>query len=153
MIKGFKDFILRGNVIDLAVAVVIGAAFSALVNTVVEAIINPVLALFMKQDAGGNIGFTVQGLYGEVTFPIGNLITAIVTFLVTALVVYLVFVYPMNTWKERQAAKAGVDQTKEEPLPTEQELLIQIRDLLQDRKLLDERGAPVAPAPTAPATK
>lgn len=153
MIKGFKDFILRGNVIDLAVAVVIGAAFSALVNTVVEAIINPVLALFMKKDAGGNIGFTVQGLYGEVTFPIGNLITAIVTFLVTALVVYLVFVYPMNTWKERQAAKAGVDQTKEEPLPTEQELLIQIRDLLQDRKLLDERGAPVAPAPTAPATK
>ena len=137
MIKGFKDFILRGNVIDLAVAVVIGAAFSALVNTVVEAIINPVLALFMKQDAGGNIGFTVQGLYGEVTFPIGNLITAIVTFLVTALVVYLVFVYPMNTWKERQAAKVGVDQDKEEPLPTEQELLVQIRDLLEERKNLD----------------
>ena len=106
----------------------------------------------MKADAGGNIGFTVPGLYGDVTFPIGNLITAIITFLVTALVVYLVFVYPMNTWKERQAAKAGVDQTKEEPLPTEQELLIQIRDLLQDRKLLDERGAPVAPAPTAPET-
>ncbi|MCC9054447.1 large conductance mechanosensitive channel protein MscL [Microbacterium sp. F2E] len=137
MIKGFKDFILRGNVIDLAVAVVIGAAFSALVNTVVEAIINPVLALFMKQDAGGNIGFTVQGLYGEVTFPIGNLITAIVTFLITALVVYLVFVYPMNTWKARQAAKVGVDQDKEEPLPTEQELLVQIRDLLEERKNLD----------------
>ena len=137
MIKGFKEFILRGNVIDLAVAVVIGAAFSALVNTVVEAIINPVLALFMKQDAGGNIGFTVQGLYGEVTFPIGNLITAIVTFLITALVVYLVFVYPMNTWKARQAAKVGVDQDKEEPLPTEQELLVQIRDLLEERKNLD----------------
>ena len=60
MIKGFKDFILRGNVIDLAVAVVIGAAFSALVNTVVEAVINPILALFMQADAGGNIGFTVQ---------------------------------------------------------------------------------------------
>ncbi|MBF9336381.1 large conductance mechanosensitive channel protein MscL [Microbacterium lacticum] len=137
MIKGFKDFILRGNVIDLAVAVVIGAAFSALVNTVVEAIINPVLALFMKKDAGGNIGFTVQGLYGEVTFPIGNLITAIITFLITALVVYLVFVYPMNTWKARQAAKVGVDQDKEEPLPTEQELLVQIRDLLEERKNLD----------------
>ncbi|WP_447947539.1 large conductance mechanosensitive channel protein MscL [Microbacterium lacticum] len=152
MIKGFKEFILRGNVLDLAVAVVIGGAFGALVNSVVEAVINPILALFMKADAGGNIGFTVPGLYGDVTFPIGNLITAIITFLVTALVVYLVFVYPMNTWKERQAAKAGVDQTKEEPLPTEQELLIQIRDLLQDRKLLDERGAPVAPAPTAPET-
>ncbi|WP_314855754.1 large conductance mechanosensitive channel protein MscL [uncultured Microbacterium sp.] len=137
MLKGFKEFILRGNVIDLAVAVVIGAAFSALVNTVVEAVINPILALFMQADAGGNIGFTVQGLYGEVTFPIGNLITAVITFLVTALVVYLVFVYPMNTWKERQAAKAGVDQKKEEPLPTEQELLIQIRDLLEERKNLD----------------
>ena len=86
-------------------------------------------------------------------FPFFNLITAIVTFLITALVVYLVFVYPMNTWKARQAAKVGVDQDEEEPLPTEQELLVQIRDLLQDRKLLDERGAPVAPAPTAPATK
>ena len=137
MFKGFREFILRGNVIDLAVAVVIGAAFSALVNTVVEAIINPVLALFMKKDAGGNIGFTVQGLYGEVTFPIGNLITAIITFLITALVVYLVFVYPMNTWKARQAAKVGVDQDKEEPLPTEQELLVQIRDLLEERKNLD----------------
>lgn len=141
MLKGFKDFIMRGNVIDLAVAVVIGAAFTALVNTVVESIINPILALFMKADAGGNIGFTVEGLYGEVTFPIGNLITAIITFLVTAAVVYFVFVYPMNKWKEIQAAKAGVTEEEEAKLPTEQELLVQIRDLLQDRELLDTPAA------------
>jgi len=131
MIKGFKDFIMRGNVIDLAVAVVIGAAFGALVNAVVEAIINPLLALFMKQGDNGQIGFTVPGLYGDVVFPVGNLITAVITFLITALVVYLVFVYPMNVWKERQAAKLGVPEDAEEKLPTEQELLIQIRDLLE----------------------
>ncbi|WP_431801652.1 large conductance mechanosensitive channel protein MscL [Microbacterium sp. bgisy203] len=148
MLKGFKDFIMRGNVIDLAVAVVIGAAFTALVNSVVESIINPILALFMKADASGNIGFTVPGLYGEVTFPVGNLITAIITFIVTAAVVYFVFVYPMNKWKEIQAAKAGISEEEEAKLPTEQELLVQIRDLLQDRKLLDD-----APAATPPAAK
>lgn len=129
MIKGFKEFILRGNVIDLAVAVVIGAAFGALVNAVVESIINPIIALFWKADASGNIGFPVQGLYGEVIFPVGNLISAIISFLAVAVVVYFVFVVPMNKMKERAAAKAGV--TEDEPaLPTEQELLVQIRDLL-----------------------
>lgn len=130
MIKGFKDFIMRGNVIDLAVAVVIGGAFTALVNAVVESIINPVISLFWQADDSGKIGFPVQGLYGEVIFPIGNLITAIITFLAVAVVVYFVFVYPMNKFKERAAAKAGVVE-EETPLPTEQELLVQIRDLLE----------------------
>ncbi len=131
MIKGFKDFIMRGNVIDLAVAVVIGAAFTALVNAVVAAIINPLIALFWKADANGKLGPTVNGLYGEVTFPIGDLINAVITFLAVALVVYFVFVVPMNHFKERQAAKAGVAEEPESKLPTEQELLIQIRDLLE----------------------
>jgi len=131
MIKGFKDFIMRGNVIDLAVAVVIGAAFTALVNAVVETIINPIIALFWKADANGNIGIPVNGLYGEVIFPVGNLINAVITFLAVALVVYFVFVVPMNHFKERQAAKAGVTEEPESKLPTEQELLIQIRDLLE----------------------
>ncbi|MGB4777091.1 large conductance mechanosensitive channel protein MscL [Microbacterium sp.] len=129
MIKGFKDFIMRGNVIDLAVAVVIGGAFTALVNALVEAIINPIIALFWKADASGNIGIPVQGLYGEVIFPIGNLLTAVITFFAVAIVVYFVFVYPMNVFKERAAAKAGVSEEPE--LPTEQELLVQIRDLLE----------------------
>lgn len=130
MIQGFKEFILRGNVIDLAVAVVIGAAFTALVNSVVESIINPVISLFWKADATGNIGFPVQGLYDEVIFPVGNVITALISFLAVAVVVYFIFVLPMNKAKERAARKAGV--TQEEPeLPTEQELLVQIRDLLE----------------------
>jgi len=132
MVQGFKEFIMRGNVIDLAVAVVIGAAFNALITAVVESLINPLLALFMQADAGGSIGFTITGLYGDVVFPVGNIITAIIAFLATALVVYLVFVYPMNKFKERAAARAGV--VEEEPLPTQEELLIQIRDLLEKQK-------------------
>lgn len=131
MIKGFKEFILRGNVIDLAVAVVIGAAFTAVVNAIVASIITPLIALFWQPDADGEIGITVQGLWGPVTFPISDLINAIIAFIAVAIVVYFVFVYPMNRIKERASAKAGVTAADEEPkLPTEQELLVQIRDLL-----------------------
>ncbi len=131
MIKGFKEFILRGNVIDLAVAVVIGAAFTAVVNAIVKSIVEPIIALFWKPAEDGTIGVTVDGLWGPVTFPISDLINAIIAFLAVAVVVYFVFVFPMNRIKERAAAKAGVTPADEEPkLPTEQELLVQIRDLL-----------------------
>jgi large conductance mechanosensitive channel len=132
MLKGFKDFIMRGNVIDLAVAVVIGSAFTAIVTAVVESIITPLIAIFWKADAAGVPGIQVPDLYGgTVTFPIGTLVSALISFLAVAAVVYFVFVLPMNTWKARQAAKAGVTEAVEEKLPTEQELLIQIRDLLE----------------------
>ncbi|WP_127476062.1 large conductance mechanosensitive channel protein MscL [Microbacterium sulfonylureivorans] len=131
MIKGFKEFILRGNVIDLAVAVVIGAAFTAVVTAIVDSIITPFIALFWKPDENGELGITVQGLWGPVNFPINDLINAIIAFLAVAIVVYFVFVFPMNKLKERAAAKAGLTEADEEPkLPTEQELLVQIRDLL-----------------------
>lgn len=130
MFKGFKEFIAQGNVIDLAVAVVIGGAFTAIVNAVVSSIIEPVVALFFEADAAGNFGPTVQNIYGnDVTFPLGELISAIISFLAVALVVYFVFVAPMNRWKERQAAKNPA--VEEETLPSEQDLLIEIRDLLR----------------------
>lgn len=132
MIKGFKEFILRGNVIDLAVAVVIGAAFTAVVNAIVASIINPLIQLVWQPSEDGTIGITVQGLWGPVTFPVDTLINAVISFLAVALVVYFVFVHPMNLMKARAAAKAGVDKEPEEPqLPTEQEILVQIRDLLE----------------------
>ena len=135
MIQGFKEFILRGNVIDLAVSVVIGAAFTAVVNAIVSSIINPIIELFWKPDANGQIGWQVNGLWGTVTFPISDLINAVIAFLAVAVVVYFVFVYPMNRIKERAAAKAGVSPADEEPkLPTEQELLVQIRDLLEKQR-------------------
>lgn len=131
MIKGFKEFIAQGNVIDLAVAVVIGGAFTAIVNSVVSSVITPLVGLFFEADAAGKFGPTLTGLYGQkVTFPLGELISAIISFLAVALVVYFVFVHPMNLLKERQARKAGVVEA-EEPAPTETELLVQIRDLLE----------------------
>ena len=131
MIKGFKEFIAQGNVIDLAVAVVIGGAFTAIVNSVVASIITPLVGLFFEADAAGKFGPTLTGLYGQkITFPLGELISAIISFLAVALVVYFVFVHPMNLLKERQARKAGVVEA-EEPAPTETELLVQIRDLLE----------------------
>ncbi|WP_040166145.1 large conductance mechanosensitive channel protein MscL [Microbacterium gorillae] len=129
MIKGFKEFIMQGNVIDLAVAVVIGTAFGNIVNAVVSAVINPLVALFFDSKSTEGAGPTMTGIYGQpVLFPLGDLISAVISFIATALVVYFVFVVPMNKFKERQAAKAGV---VEEELPTEAELLVQIRDLLQ----------------------
>lgn len=131
MIKGFKDFIMRGNVIDLAVAVVIGAAFTAIVNTLVEGLINPLIgAVFQVGDLSGWT-IAIPTLSGNTSnLLIGSILGAIINFVAVAAIVYFVFVYPMNRFKERQAAKAGVTESAEEKLPTEQELLVQIRDLL-----------------------
>ena len=135
MIKGFKDFILRGNVIDLAVAVVIGAAFTLIVNSLVAGLINPMIALIFQADSLDQVGFTVNGLFGnEVFFALGAIIGAVINFLAVAVVVYFVFVFPMNKAKERAAAKAGIAEEEASNLPTEQELLLQIRDLLAVQK-------------------
>lgn len=130
MFKGFKEFIAQGNVIDLAVAVVIGGAFTAIVNAVVSSVITPLVSMFFKADEAGAFGPTVTNIYGDpVTFPMGELISAIISFLAVALVVYFVFVLPMNTYKARRAAKNPV--VEEAAAPTEAELLVEIRDLLR----------------------
>ena len=131
MIKGFKEFILRGNVIDLAVAVVIGAAFTVIVNSIVAGLIDPLIALIFQADSLDSVVWTVTGLTGnEVVFAFGAILGAIINFLAVAVVVYFVFVYPMNRVKERAAAKAGIVEEEASELPTEQELLLQIRDLI-----------------------
>ena len=133
MIKGFKEFITRGNVIDLAVAVVIGAAFSAIIAAVVANFINPLIGALVPSGDLSTWVIEVPGIFAPASFGIGAIISAIIQFLAVALVVYLVLVVPMNKFKERQAAKAGVaePESEEEKLPTEQELLVQIRDLLE----------------------
>lgn len=149
MIKGFRDFIMRGNVIDLAVAVVIGGAFTAIVNAIVSSIITPLVALFWVPNENGVPGPVMTGIHGEdVTFPLGTLLSAVISFFAVALVVYLVFVVPMNTWKERQALKAGVVEQAAK-LPTEQELLIQIRDLLESNQA-PTRAAQSSTPPAGP---
>ena len=131
MIKGFKEFILRGNVVDLAVAVVIGAAFTGIVSAIVNGLINPLIALFFQADSiNGVVGYLPNLSGGQTAFPIGLIFAAVINFIAVAVVVYFVFVYPMNRLKERAAAKQGIAE-EAEALPSEAELLIQIRDLLE----------------------
>ncbi|MEZ3159445.1 large conductance mechanosensitive channel protein MscL [Microbacterium sp. BWT-B31] len=132
MIKGFKEFILRGNVIDLAVAVVIGAAFTAIVGALVEGFINPLIGVLFQLGDLSRWEVSVPTLSGFTsTFAIGAIVSSIVNFLAVAVIVYFLFVMPMNHWKARQAVKAEAESAGEEPPPTEQELLVQIRDLLE----------------------
>ncbi|WP_457099372.1 large conductance mechanosensitive channel protein MscL [Microbacterium sp. P5_E9] len=131
MIKGFKEFVLRGNVIDLAVAVVIGAAFTGIVTAIVNGFINPLIALVFQAETLNGIVVPVPNLSGGTTdFPIGLIFAAVINFIAVAIVVYFVFVYPMNRLKERAAAKQGIAE-EAEALPSEAELLLQIRDLLE----------------------
>lgn len=129
MLKGFKDFILRGNVVELAIAVVIGGAFTALVGAFTEKIINPIIAA-----AGGanniGLGFRIIGDNPATFVDIGALITGIITFLITAAVVYFIFVVPMNKMSERR--KRGEEPAPVEP--TDTELLTEIRDLLRSQQ-------------------
>ena len=103
MIKGFRDFIFRGNVIDLAVGVVIGAAFGAIVASFTQNIIQP---LIQEVLGGGVEGGTVELSPGNV-MNFGAVLNAIITFLITAAVVYFVFVMPMNALAERRARQLG----------------------------------------------
>lgn len=129
MLKGFKDFIMQGNVIDLAVAVVIGTAFATIVDAFTTAIINPLIALL-----GGDseMGFAVQILENnpETVMDFGMLITAIINFMLIAAIIYFVLVAPMNKFKEAAARRQGI-----EAPATDNELLVEIRDLLSGRPL------------------
>lgn len=137
MIRGFKEFIVRGNVVDLAIAVVIGAAFGKVVDTFVSAIITPILNAVGPGDVGG-FGFSIKGANSadNPTFiNLSTIINAVIVFLLTALVVYAIFVVPMNKFNERREAKKTAERKAAgipEPVspPSELDLLTEIRDLL-----------------------
>jgi len=93
MFKGFRDFIMRGNVMDLAVAVIIGGAFGKIVSSLVSDIINPVIGATVGKP---NFGFIVLHI-GNGTVTIGNFINNVIEFVIIAGVVYFVFVLPMNS--------------------------------------------------------
>ena len=127
MIKGFKDFIMRGNVIDLAVAVVIGGAFGKVVDTFVSAIVTPILNAFGGANSEG-LGFRLVSGKPATFINFSVIINALIVFLLTAAVVYFIFVAPMNAFKERRA-RGQVQEVE----PTEIELLTEIRDSLKAR--------------------
>jgi large conductance mechanosensitive channel len=126
VLEEFKRFLLRGNVIDLAVAVVMGAAFGAVVTAIVEGLITPLIAAIIGQPDFSAIAFTINNS----TFSIGRVINALVSFLAIATVIFFVVVKPMNALTARlirQEAPPPAPPTREEIL------LAEIRDLLRER--------------------
>ncbi|HQZ85706.1 MAG: large conductance mechanosensitive channel [Actinomycetota bacterium] len=123
MLKGFRDFVLRGNVIDLAVAVVIGAAFTALVNSFTTNLIKPIVGLAL----GGGIDAGQVTVNGQV-IDFTAMVNAIITFLITAAVVYFIFVVPMNKFRAKLGKTDAEEEAEEQVV-----LLREIRDLLADR--------------------
>src|SRR3954451_24207511 len=101
MIQGFKTFIMRGNVVDLAAAVVLGAAFSAVVTSFTNNIINPLIAAVGGTSVHG-LGFQLVSGNPKTVVDIGAVITALINFLIVAAVVYFVVVVPMNRLAERR---------------------------------------------------
>lgn len=131
MLKGFKEFILRGNIVDLAVAVVIGTAFVALVTAFTESFINPLLAAVGGGAVGEGLGIQLGEEGNAETFiDFGAFITAIITFLITAAVVYFFVVVPVRKVQEMRA-RGKVP----EPVAVPEDILVlkEIRDLLAGR--------------------
>ena len=100
MIKGFKEFIMRGNVVDLAVAVVIGAAFGALVTSLVEDLLTPLIAAIIGKPDFSNLAFTIH----DSEFFYGEFLNALIAFLSIAAAVYFFVVAPLNKIKRPAAA-------------------------------------------------
>ena len=131
MIQEFRDFIAKGNVMDMAVGIIIGAAFTAIVTSLVTDLITPIISLFT-----GGIDFSGMGVRlseGEdgAIFAYGNFIMALINFLIIAWVVFLL-VKMVNRVKDSAAKKDEEEPAPEEPKgPTQEELLTEIRDALK----------------------
>ena len=132
MLNGFRAFILRGNVIDLAVAVVIGTAFTAIVNGLVTGIFNPLISLLFNSSNLAKAGITLRAASGgqdAVVLSWGAVISAVIQFLLVAIVIYFALIVPMNYAKKIQLRRKPVGPDAP-AAPTELELLTEIRDLL-----------------------
>ena len=127
MLKGFREFIMRGNVVDLAIAVVIGAAFGAVVKAFVNDIITPLIAAIGGQPDFSNLYFKIH----KSKFPYGDLLQNLISFVLIAAAIYFFVVLPLNTLAERRARKVESGVPDDEPRPEDIVLLEQIRDLLR----------------------
>ena len=124
MIRGFKEFILRGNVIDLSVAFVAGAAFNSVIGAFSQAFINPMVGLLL----GGGLDVGVVTIRDQV-FDFTLMINALISFVLTMAVLYFVFVVPMNKFRRLTG-----EQVKLTPPEEQVKLLREIRDLLGEKR-------------------
>jgi large conductance mechanosensitive channel len=129
MLKGFRDFILRGNVVDLAVAVVIGTAFTAVVSALVKDIVTPLIAAIAGKPDFSTLKFTLH----HSTFLYGEFVNAIVSFLLVAAAIYFFVIVPIKHLTELRARRrAAGDAAEEAQIPSDELIVLrEIRDLLQ----------------------
>jgi len=126
MLKGFRDFVMRGNVIDLAIAVIIGAAFGAVVAAFSTDFVGGLLGALGGTPDFGDAGVTVNG--SKIVY--GSTLTALIQFLIVAAVIYFVIVVPVTRLAERRGAAES-----ESPAPSDEtKLLTEIRDLLAEQR-------------------
>ena len=144
VLRGFKDFIMRGNVVDLAVGIVIGAAFTALVTQFTASFLKPLIAAMGGHEGKTGSTFTVNGQL----FDYGAFINAVITFLLTAAALYFLVVFPMNKLAERR--RRGQEPPPKAP-SEEVRLLTDIRDLLAVREGGARPPTPLDPPGTAAA--
>lgn len=127
MLSEFKKFLMRGNVVDLAVAVVIGTAFTRIVDAIVSGLITPLVGMIVSKDFT-EMTFDINGS----VFRYGQVIDAIIFFVSVAAVVFFVVVKPMQAIAARRAA--GTEPTEDTPAPSDEAILLtEIRDLLATR--------------------
>jgi large conductance mechanosensitive channel len=110
MLKEFRDFVLRGNVVDLAVAVVIGAAFGAVVTSMVENLITPLIAAIGGEPDFGALSFTINGS----EFNYGAFLNAVIAFVLVAAVIFFLVIKPLNTVMAHMKPERAVDQPTRE---------------------------------------
>jgi large conductance mechanosensitive channel len=134
VLKGFKDFIMRGNVLDLAVAVVMGTAFTAIVTSITNSLIKPLINSIGGAKVTG-LGYQIIGGRNNTYIDLAAVINAVINFLIIAAVVYFALVLPVK--KIQQRRKRGEEPGPSEP--TDVQLLIQIRDLLAEQQRAGDR--------------
>lgn len=128
MLQEFKEFISRGNAMDMAVGIIIGAAFTAIVTSLVDDMINPLIGLVV-----GGIDFSAISFgLGDAQFMIGNFINAVIKFLIVAFVVFML-VRTVNKLSKLGKAEEAAPAPEEPKGPTQEELLVEIRDALRAR--------------------
>lgn len=130
MLKGFKEFIMQGNVVDLAVAVVIGGAFGAVITSLVENILMPLIAALVGSPNFDD--FAVLTLGAGVAIKFGAFLTVLVNFILIAAAIYFIVVVPMKKLNEIHKARLGIEEPEPEQDP-QLALLAEIRDELRNR--------------------